>query len=322
MKISVIIPVYNVEKQLSRCIESILLQTYTDYELLLIDDGSTDQSGKICDDYARVNKQIKVYHKQNGGVSSARNFGIEKSSGKWLVFVDSDDWVEKDYLINFEDNRIENGVLAIQGRIDDNLTSKQERRFTETTLSRTEISRGIIDNQLLEFGAPYCKLYCKDIINHNNIRFPETYSYGEDAMFFYRYLQYIDKIILMSYCGYHYMNSGDNSLSRKYHQYGHLLQFALDSVKTIALLDDKLGAKSELKKYFQTNYLNLIKKAIIGVYKGGCGDAVKIQFFRDLKRLQKQVDGELGYIPKGLLYRNISPAFLCFLYKIVFKIKK
>lgn len=322
MRISVIMPVYNVEKQLPRCIESIIFQTYTDYELLLIDDGSTDRSGKICDDYARTNKQIKVYHKKNGGVSSARNFGIENASGTEIVFIDSDDWVEKDYLANFSGYKIDDGTLVVQGRIDEGIASCQKRGFEKTTLSKGKISQGIIDNQLLEFGAPYCKLYIKSVIINNNIRFPENYSYGEDAMFFYQYLQYVDKVILSSYCGYHYVNSGDNSLSRKYHKYNHLLQFAIDSVNAIAILDDKLDAKSELKKYFQTNYLNLIKKAIIGEYKGGSNYSEKIQFFKDLSSLQKQVDGILGDIPKGFFYRNISPVLLSFFYSVVFKIKK
>lgn len=93
-KISVIVPVYNVEKFLRRCIDSILAQTFTDFELLLIDDGSKDKSGEICDEYAAKDARIRVFHKQNGGVSSARNLGIDKAQGEWVYFVDSDDWIE------------------------------------------------------------------------------------------------------------------------------------------------------------------------------------------------------------------------------------
>lgn len=93
-KISVIVPVYNVEKYLHRCIDSILAQTFTDFELLLIDDGSKDQSGKICDEYAVKDKRIRVFHKENGGVSSARQFGVDNSNGEYSIHVDSDDWVD------------------------------------------------------------------------------------------------------------------------------------------------------------------------------------------------------------------------------------
>lgn len=97
-KISVIVPVYNVEKYLSRCIDSILSQTFTDFELLLVDDGSTDKSGEICDEYAKTDARIKVFHTENRGVSAARNLGIKEASADWISFVDSDDWVEDKYL--------------------------------------------------------------------------------------------------------------------------------------------------------------------------------------------------------------------------------
>lgn len=99
--ISIIVPVYNIEKYLQRCIESILAQKFVDFELLLIDDGSKDKSGDICDNFALKDKRIKVFHKENGGVSSARNLGIAKAQGEWITFIDSDDWVSEDYLSSF-----------------------------------------------------------------------------------------------------------------------------------------------------------------------------------------------------------------------------
>ena len=96
-KISVIVPAYNTEKYLRRCIDSILAQTFTDFELLLIDDGSTDQSGEICDEYADKDVRIKVFHKANGGVSSARNVGLDNALGEYICFCDADDWVDNDY---------------------------------------------------------------------------------------------------------------------------------------------------------------------------------------------------------------------------------
>ena len=96
-KISVIVPVYNTEKYLDRCIQSILAQTYTDFELLLVDDGSTDSSGAICDKYAEQDSRVRVFHKENGGVSSARNQGLDNAKGEWITFVDSDDWVDREF---------------------------------------------------------------------------------------------------------------------------------------------------------------------------------------------------------------------------------
>ena len=97
--ISVIVPVYKAEKYLPQCIESILAQTFTDFELLLIDDGSPDRSGEICDEYVRKDHRIRVFHQQNRGVSAARNLGLEQAVGEYIAFVDSDDYVLPDYWI-------------------------------------------------------------------------------------------------------------------------------------------------------------------------------------------------------------------------------
>lgn len=93
--VSIIVPVYNAKKTLKRCINSIINQSYKDWELLLVDDGSTDDSSIICDEYAQQDRRIRVFHKQNGGVSSARNVGLDNAIGEWVTFIDSDDWIEK-----------------------------------------------------------------------------------------------------------------------------------------------------------------------------------------------------------------------------------
>ena len=113
-KISVIVPVYNVEKYLRRCIDSILSQTFSDFELLLIDDGSKDKSGDICDEYVAKDVRIKVFHKANAGVSSARNLGLDKAKGEFIFFVDSDDFLDKTHLENYSKD-IDNFDLIFQG---------------------------------------------------------------------------------------------------------------------------------------------------------------------------------------------------------------
>ena len=102
-KISVIIPVYNAESTLRRCVDSVLAQTFTDFECLIINDGSKDRSGAICDEYAARDSRVKVFHKENGGVSSARNVGLDNATGEWIAFVDSDDWAGEKYLESFSE---------------------------------------------------------------------------------------------------------------------------------------------------------------------------------------------------------------------------
>ena len=98
-KISVIIPAYNIEKEISRCLDSVLNQIYKNIEIIVVDDGSTDSSGKMCDDWASWDDRIIVIHKKNGGLSDARNVGIDKARGKFITFIDSDDFIEKNYIV-------------------------------------------------------------------------------------------------------------------------------------------------------------------------------------------------------------------------------
>ena len=111
-KITVIVPVYNTEKYLRRCVDSILAQTFTDFELLLVNDGSTDGSGAICDEYAQKDSRVRVFHKENGGVSSARNIGIDNAQGDWITFIDSDDRIEQRHLYLLYEARTENFSMS------------------------------------------------------------------------------------------------------------------------------------------------------------------------------------------------------------------
>ena len=113
MLVSVIIPIYNAEQHLEKCIESVINQKFNDFELLLINDGSTDSSGKICDNYVKRDHRIKVFHKENGGVSTARNLGIEKARGEWVTFIDADDKIESNYFDIITD--VSDADLIVQG---------------------------------------------------------------------------------------------------------------------------------------------------------------------------------------------------------------
>ena len=117
MMFSIIVPVYNVEKYLDNCIKSLLNQNFNDYEIILIDDGSTDKSGEICDKYADINNRIKVFHKENEGLSATRNLGIKYSKGDYLIFVDSDDWIAKESLLEFSKIIKKSNAEVIETRI-------------------------------------------------------------------------------------------------------------------------------------------------------------------------------------------------------------
>ena len=262
--ISIIIPVFKVEKYIRRCIESVLSQTYTDWELLLIDDGSPDRCGIICDEYSNEDERIIVFHKENSGVSSARNFGIDNAHGDWILFVDSDDWIEPTYIDSFLKKNYKGQKLIIQGRFNDFENGTIDKiTFREKIYDKDSIVKGISENNLLSFGAPYCKLYNHSIIKNNNIRFPENYSYGEDTFFFFKYLMYVDGLFLINEIGYHYIHYEGSNLSVKPHMSENLIQFLDDSYSIINCLDDK---NRTLKDLYTPTGILLVKRAIINLY--------------------------------------------------------
>jgi len=120
-QISIIVPVYKVEDYLQRCIDSILEQTFTNWELILIDDGSPDKSGKICDEYAQRDNRVRVFHKENGGVSAARNEGLIQAKGEWITFIDSDDYVDKTFLEDFGLSRYKADIYLEGYQVEKNL---------------------------------------------------------------------------------------------------------------------------------------------------------------------------------------------------------
>lgn len=244
--ISIIIPVYNAESTLCRCVNSILNQTFSDWELLLIDDGSTDQSGDICDKYATKDRRIKVFHKENGGVSSARNYGLDKVSGEWINFVDADDWIDSNCLENCINGIREETDLvmfscewAADCRLPD-MICKMQANFQE-------ILPLFIDK--ITFVTPWCKLFRRSIIENKHLRFDLSLSSGEDTLFSMEYLKNVKNMNLLSLEAYHYdISQNNNSLSKKiacdWNSYAYFL-------RNIFLVIDELEAifRVKLAKY-------------------------------------------------------------------------
>lgn len=215
--ISIIVPVYNVEQYLSCCIESILAQTFTNFELLLIDDGSKDRSRDICEKYASKNNHIKVFHKKNGGVSSARNMGLDNARGEWIAFVDSDDIVSNLYLQNMASAIMDEDMMVLSNYHKNTKTYKTIK-LDNVTLHNEEIVRYFIDNNILALSAPYSKLYKRSVIKNNSIRFPEGIQMGEDAIFIMQYLNHVTSVAVIDVCDYTVRNT-ENSLSSKYYPF-------------------------------------------------------------------------------------------------------
>lgn len=166
--ISIIVPVYNVENYLSRCLESILLQSFPDWECILIDDGSSDNSGKICDEYAQQDDRFIVIHQQNSGVSAARNAGLDIAKGQWFSFVDSDDWIGSNFLEELYNSAKSSDVELVECGY-----------WREVSENNRSVCLPVDWNA----GACWTKFVSSLLIKKNNIRFPINCTYAEDTFF-------------------------------------------------------------------------------------------------------------------------------------------
>ena len=183
-KISVIVPVYNVEAYLERCVESILQQTYTHFELILINDGSTDSSGQICDHLASQYENIKVYHIENAGVSNARNMGIQLATGSWVTFIDSDDFVTQDYLATLASavEGVNVGfVIAPLHHIKNGIVTDLPSHSGKTELWSTEETMKELLMTTRTSFFPVAKLFKRDLLADE--KFNTNYHLAEDALF-------------------------------------------------------------------------------------------------------------------------------------------
>ncbi|BDP63405.1 hypothetical protein EfmJHP80_09010 [Enterococcus faecium] len=177
-------PVYNVEKYLKKCVDSILGQTFTDFELLLIDDGSTDNSGSICDELAKTDNRIKVIHKENGGLSDARNIGIEVAKGDFIGFIDSDDYIDEDMYAFLYNNILKYDAELSMCGIYDVHKNKEIKKLTPFSqlVTKSEAIELVLDGKLVVANA-VSKLYKKELFE--NVRYPKG-KIAEDAAVFLR----------------------------------------------------------------------------------------------------------------------------------------
>lgn len=215
--VSVIIPVYNAEQFLRRCIDSVLAQTYPHFELILVNDGSKDTSGSICNEYAANDNRIKVIHIPNGGVSNARNTGIDSANGKYLVFIDSDDWVMADHLAQLlpidNEDWVCGGIRFLKHGVLDRTESSPEAVITKKQwLSDFSNFWGIYAN-----CAPWRCSYKTEIIRKHDLHFHTDISIGEDELFNLNYIAHCHTLRYTTSCTYCYETGGEGSLIGRYH---------------------------------------------------------------------------------------------------------
>lgn len=214
--ISIIVPVYNVETKLERCIESLINQSYSNIEILLINDGSIDKSGEICNLYSKKDKRVTVIHKENGGVSSARNIGLKNAIGKYIIFCDSDDYVDNKMCEKMLNKLLETNselVICSYFTVYNNRIKKHEcneKKYNCIKDIEADFSNLYSD---CFFNSPWNKLYIKDKID---FEFKEDMKYFEDYYFNIEYMDNIDKVCTTKDAFYYYNEDSVGSLTKVY----------------------------------------------------------------------------------------------------------
>lgn len=247
-RISVIIPVYNVEKYLSECVNSVLVQDFQDYEMILVDDGSTDNSGKICDEYASKYSQIKVIHKENGGLSDARNFGIKEAQGDYLMFLDSDDFWQGSNRLSEISSIIETqnqpdiilyGMTPFfNGQVNVQLSTFPILSESKLTNDFQKDFEYLLRHSIYKVAA-WDKVIKKDIVINNQLFFPKG-KLHEDVAWCYDIIPYISNYGIYPKCFYSYRRGREDSISYK------LGEMAVMHI--IDIIDERVDNKFEVRE--------------------------------------------------------------------------
>lgn len=248
---SFIVPIYKAEAYIKPCVESIIAQTISDWELILVDDGSPDESGSICDKFADEYESIKVVHQENSGVSVARNNGLQHAKGDWIIFVDADDWVEANLCEQLNSCCKQNTDIMFftyqeesQNKIVD-FSKKYQGDKICTYYNKADIDRmqkAILHKHLCNYtsvGAPWAKAFRRSLIEEHELQFPVGMVKGEDHLFNLQAYEYADNALYMNKALYHYRITG-SSARHKYNpdiipiirkQYSRIWEFIQDNNK-------------------------------------------------------------------------------------------
>lgn len=311
--ISIIVPVYNSETFISECIESIMKQTYSEFELLLINDGSQDNSGSICKEYSKCDSRIRYYEKPNEGVSATRNLGLKYAIGQYVTFVDSDDIIEPNYLQSLicqkDFDLVVSGFISKQ-----NKQYLKEVKFPNLTIYLNNFNR--IFDRILTYGTPWAKLFKMEIIKKYNIHFNTKLSLHEDHLFYFEYIKRIQSIAIIEDVQYIYVNRlSGKSLSRdtKLKSQEKLLAYKLLNSELISIISN-----NKINKTLVPKSLNFITRILISAINTAICENNDIHMNEECKNIIKH-----HYTPTSLMgkFQKICIVYLPFcLYKKLIKI--
>lgn len=226
---SLIIPIYNAEAFLRKCLNSILNQNFFSFEVICVNDGSNDTSQNICLDYVRKDNRIKLYNQHNQGVSAARNMGIDHAEGEYIVFIDSDDWIDHDFLDNLHTHLIiSNPDILFYGFYEDMPSLVNPVLFDEISGFYQNPGEGIYQlEKIRRFGYAWCKVFKTSIIKEYDLYFEDLISFREDEIFTLDYCIHVSNLLIIAGAKYHYRCGNPDSLINKIRSYDEL-QYSAD----------------------------------------------------------------------------------------------
>lgn len=306
--VSIIVPVYNAEKYLNRCIDSILSQTMTDFELLLIDDGSKDNSGRICDEYAEKDARVRVFHKPNGGVSSARNLGLDNAKGKWITFVDADDRCSCNYLEHLLSKVDDDTDLIISYAVICDSTGEKAEVYPEYRVNATNFERLFVDSDMHWHTSPWAKLYRASIIYENSLRFNEMMHIGEDADFLFSFMLITDKNYVSSDTDYYYTCDVSGSLTKRINT----IDSEIASYRTILCLVNRIIQQKDIKDNRSLDNLgwlvaSYVRRVLNSLYYNDAQSYQRIDLIKSL-----DIDSYIRYSKNALWKEQVGRVLLYF----------
>lgn len=308
--VSIIIPVYNSETTLRRCLESVINQSISDWELILVDDGSNDKSGEICDEYAEKNQRIKVFHKKNGGVSSARNIGLDNAKGKWIVFIDADDLVKESYLANLLEHSQKQVDLVISYAEIHNGDNINKESYPSKLIDDTNFESMFIENDMNWHTSPWSKLYKRSIIEEHHLRFCEGMHIGEDAVFLYSYMLYSNQIYISNDTDYCYFAYNEGSLTKRVNSLDSEI-LAYNQIRTII---ESMISKKTIKNFIALRNLNWL----IASYQRRVLNALYYNKVQKQNRLSILRDMDWNYYIRHIYSNSLKEKILIILLKFHF----
>lgn len=315
--ISVIIPVYNGEKTIDAVMKSLLQQTFRDFEIIVINDGSTDNTASILEKYNESN--IRIINKENGGVGSARNMGIREAKGRYLMFVDADDECRPEMIEKMYFAMLEQKTEFIIGGYERREGSKRIRNIYDNKVysNKNEIRQDLPYIMSHGLNAPFAKLYIKEIIDHHNLLFDETLPLGEDINFNLEYLLVVDSVLYIESVLYTYQAEKSTATVAYREDY---YENRMRSLNRINAILDKYNLENPIQGYMRTK---LIYAEMFNLLKRQCPLYRKSKYKRIGEIKKEYISSDIHVVGKWRLLKwqiHICPPFI--LYSSAFLLQK